>query len=1117
MLEKSFEIFGKFIKRHAIKFIIIWLLIAVIMLPFSTIIFSETSYDIASSVVTSNSMSARASDIIQQQFPSQNTSGNATVDLVLVENANVSDRNVIKTFMEMRNAMLNNETLKKYNVSVSDIYTIENDLMMNFSKNAKILLNSTFLLNNRTKFLVMTLVEIGNYSIEYMNGVVYLYKNVRSSYVELLNNTNSSLSIEFGIPEYFVNVFLYEVNTGHSISVSNSIAYQATLSFIENNLTFLKSVLVPYLQNFTYFWSFTMTDPSLYQIVEEYSIRMTLYNSSFSNSFSSNEMVSFWKVLGNYFNVTNWQNFSAVKSFAINYIGNELSQNATVVKMLPLGVGNFMASVASGENASKLAIKYAYDILNDTEKSFIFSFFPGDYFSVIFNKNTSFVENYTLENVAENYSRNSSISKFASALYINIYDLVKSAYYSKNITALSADEVKNSLIHNLYGNPLINPNKESIYNYIISLKDTKNIDEFVNGSIINGSFNTYPVVPSPYIFHQFVSYVGNVSLFIVSLDQSAPISTLNIIGNISNEYITQIKNASYLLAGEKAIEVQLTNESNSGLYRALFVGIGIAIIISFVFFRSPIAGLIPLLIFGLSSIISLGINGLLYKYVFHTQVSFITPTLLLILLLGLTTDYSVYIISRFRRELRNRNLRRGEVTIQWAGHAVFTSGLTVIISYVTLWLANVPLFSDSGLTNAISISMTVVLALTFLPSLLVILDRRVFWPSRVENVPRHEKIMERISRFDKKNRVALLAIFVVITLLSFYVYEVTPSGMDVFELVPHQSGLQAVQVINQTFRGDTVFPNYVVLVFPGKVISNGTYNESALNIINSTENYLLNTGKVSFVYGPTYPFGNYVNPLNLGQFQNSTKSIYLSKINSYIGSDNRTVVIYFQLSMLSWSESAMSFIKNLDAKIAGVIPSDVQWYIGGLAQGLIDANNHTVSVFDFIVPIIAIAALFVLLVQFNSVFTPIRLVLMVLGSVLFSLVITYGIFYYTLNMPIIIFLPLFVFITLLAVGLDYDIFMITRVREEVIKGRSDEEGIETSLKENGMVISVLGLILVSTFLSLYLSSIGIIQEMGVGLALGVLVDSFISWMFFIPAVMLILKSYNWWPSKIGKK
>ncbi|MEM4142365.1 MAG: MMPL family transporter, partial [Thermoplasmata archaeon] len=106
---------------------------------------------------------------------------------------------------------------------------------------------------------------------------------------------------------------------------------------------------------------------------------------------------------------------------------------------------------------------------------------------------------------------------------------------------------------------------------------------------------------------------------------------------------------------------------------------------------------------------------------------------------------------------------------------------------------------------------------------------------------------------------------------------------------------------------------------------------------------------------------------------------------------------------------------------------------------------------------------------------------------------------------------------LLAVGLDYDIFMITRVREEVINGKEDDEGIRTSLMENGTVIMVLGLILVSTFFSLYFTSIGIIQEVGVGLAMGVLADTLISWMIFIPAVMMIMKKYNWWPSKIGKK
>ncbi|MGC8619229.1 MAG: MMPL family transporter [Thermoplasmata archaeon] len=1117
MLEKQFEIFSKFVKRNALKFIIIWIVILVIFLPFSSLLFSETSYNIASSVVPSNTMSSKASNILSNEFPSTNVSSNTTVDLVLIENANVSNPAVIKTILAMQNAVDSNSTLKKYSASVSDIYTTENQLLLNFSKSTKLLFNGTYSMNKNTKFLVSSLVSIGNFSIMYMNGILVLYNNVRSGYIEILNNTNNSLPIEFGVPDYFTLVFLNAINNGYPINVSNYIAYKETISFIENNLTILQNILIPYIQNYTYFWNYSMVNPLDYKNVEESSIEMTLFNSSFSNAFSGNQMISFWKLLATYFNVTNFQNVSAIKSFAVNYVSSELSHNSTVTKMLPYGVKNFVIAISENENASYLSIEYANSLLNNTEKSFLYSFFPDNYFNIIFNKNISFVENYTIQNVAIKFSSNRTIMNFTNILYIPLNDLIKNAYKSQNITNTSANEVSFALEKTFYGNPLVNLNKNTINRFIISLNSTENVNNFVNTTIMNENFSTYPVVPSPYIFHKFVSYTGNVSLFVININQSAPISTLNIIGNISNEYIPKLNNASYLLAGENAIEEQLTNQANGGLYKALLVGIIIAIIISILYFRSPIAGLMPLMIFGFSALISLGMNGLIYKYILHAQVSFITPTLLLILLLGLTADYSVYIMSRYRKELRSGKADRAVITTQWAGHAVFTSGLTVIISYLTLWLANVPIFSDSGLTNAISISITLLIALTFLPSILAILDKKMFWPSKIENVPRHENIMGKVSQFDKSYKKLLMVIFIIITLGSLFVYATTPAGMDVFQLIPHESGLDAVQVINQTFKGDTVFQNYILLVFPYNVVNNGTYNTNAINIINNTENYLLSTGNVSFVYGPTFPYGNYVSFSSIDQYSNTTKSIYTSQINSYIGKDNRTVVIYFQLSILSWSNKAMNFVTFLDNHINKVIPSGVEWYIGGLSQGLIDANNHTVSAFEMIVPVIAFVAFIILLVQFNSVFTPLRLVLMVLGSVIFSLVITYTIFYYIMKLPIIIFLPLFVFITLLAVGLDYDIFMITRVREEVIKGSSDEDGIETSLKENGMVIAILGLILASTFLSLSLSNLQIIQEIGVGLALGVFVDTFISWMFFIPAVMLILKSYNWWPSKIGKK
>jgi RND superfamily putative drug exporter len=108
-----------------------------------------------------------------------------------------------------------------------------------------------------------------------------------------------------------------------------------------------------------------------------------------------------------------------------------------------------------------------------------------------------------------------------------------------------------------------------------------------------------------------------------------------------------------------------------------------------------------------------------------------------------------------------------------------------------------------------------------------------------------------------------------------------------------------------------------------------------------------------------------------------------------------------------------------------------------------------------------------------------------------------------------------VIVTLFGVGLDYDIFLVTRTREEVIKGKNDEDAISEALKENAGVILALGLILAGVFGSLIMSPIAIIKEIGFSITMGVLIDTMVSWLFLIPALMLIMKKYNWWPSKIA--
>ena len=119
-----------------------------------------------------------------------------------------------------------------------------------------------------------------------------------------------------------------------------------------------------------------------------------------------------------------------------------------------------------------------------------------------------------------------------------------------------------------------------------------------------------------------------------------------------------------------------------------------------------------------------------------------------------------------------------------------------------------------------------------------------------------------------------------------------------------------------------------------------------------------------------------------------------------------------------------------------------------------------------VVIILAVAVYIILFVQLRSAFTPLRLIFTILCSVAFALAILAAIFYYGSNLPILDFAPLFVVVTMLGVGIDYDIFFVTRIREEALKGNSDDEAIKTAVEKVWITILGLGLVLATVFASL---------------------------------------------------
>jgi len=728
-----------------------------------------------------------------------------------------------------------------------------------------------------------------------------------------------------------------------------------------------------------------------------------------------------------------------------------------------------------------------------------------------------FVANSLISDLSGYSSIISDLNTTSDRFVLSIVNISLKDNYA-GIPHLTSSEVYNGTIYKFNGNPLVNLNSRYLLPYLMDLLNAGNtndsyINSTVNHTLYDETFLSYPVVPSQYVMGSFVGYGNTTEIFAFSLNKNYTISTLNSVNKIASSYVsTKPVNGVYYTAGTDVLDQQIEQEVMTGLVRALIIGIVLSILIVGLFFRSPVAAFLPFSLFLMSSIISFGLNDLLYRYILHSTVSFVTPTLLLILLLGLTSDYVVYIMSRYRRELYRNGGDPIPESSKWAGHAVFTSGITVALSYIVLYLFKVPIFSDAGITNAVGVIVSIMLANTFLIALFSRLGYRTFWPAKDKKIPM-EGTMERISGIVLRNKKKILVIFVVVAFGSLYVYASTPTNMNVFSLIPPSSGIQSAVVVNQSFHRDLFFESFVIVKFSEPVISNGTYNVAEINQVTKLENMIAGLSGVAEVYGPTYPYGKYV---NLDRLPSNYVSTYRSQINSYIGKDPRYVMIEFELSNISWSNAATSFINRLPSEISSYMGNSLTFYVGGLTAGLDAAYSHTLHTFEEMIPILAASIFVILAIQLSSVFTPLRLILMVLASVIVGLMIIYWIVYYVYHLPIIIFMPMFTFVTLLAVGLDYDIFMITRAREGVMKGMTDEDAITTSIKENGGIIVTLGSLLFVTFGSLYFSDLQLIEEIGGGLAIGVLIDTFLSWPFFVPAVMLLMKKWNWWPSRIRK-
>ena len=184
-------------------------------------------------------------------------------------------------------------------------------------------------------------------------------------------------------------------------------------------------------------------------------------------------------------------------------------------------------------------------------------------------------------------------------------------------------------------------------------------------------------------------------------------------------------------------------------------------------------------------------------------------------------------------------------------------------------------------------------------------------------------------------------------------------------------------------------------------------------------------------------------------------------------------------------------------------------YVAGTSASIDDMSKDIEDQFSMIRIVVAILLIVLLFFILGSYLTPIRSIITILLSVFLTVALTHVVFEGLMDTPVLFLIPIVLFVVLLGLGMDYEIFMTTKIRENKIKGMNNDEAIDNAIKEAGPVISLCALLMGGTFLTLVLANSSMLKELGFALGMGILIDGLLMVGYVSPALMHLMGDWSW--------
>jgi putative drug exporter of the RND superfamily len=523
-------------------------------------------------------------------------------------------------------------------------------------------------------------------------------------------------------------------------------------------------------------------------------------------------------------------------------------------------------------------------------------------------------------------------------------------------------------------------------------------------------------------------------------------------------------------AGFSADAIKVFENINGTL---LLAAVALVLVLLILIYRSPIFWVIPLAAVLFAELITRSLGWVLTEA--GVTVNGQSSSILSVLVLGAGTDYALLLVSRYREELRRHEDKHEALALalRTAGPAIFASGITVMLALLSLSIAKVNGTAGLGPIGALGILVAMIAMLTLLPALLVIAGRGWFWP-RVPHFGDEgadathgawRRIADRVARAPRRIWVATCALLLV---FAFGVLNFSTGLTQSSSFTGTVESVEGQDLLARSFPSGANAPTDIIVPDRARVPAV--------------------TRAVSQVEGVAA----------VRRVQAGEPGVLL---NALLRPD-------------PYSTEAYDLVPKIRraAKAAG--GNDV--LVGGATAVETDLRKAASSDTRTIIPITLVVVLIVLMVLLRALVAPLLLIATVILS-----------FFAALGVGAIVFdvifgfpgsdpsLPLFAFVFLVALGIDYNIFLMARVREETLQ-RGTREGMIRGLAVTGGVITSAGIVLAGTFSVLAVLPLVFLTEIGFVVAFGVLLDTFLVRSVLVPALVLDVGDRTWWPSALAR-